>query len=292
MRLFEAVNKNYDLSDCIECTVECNPESTYRGLLGDLKSCGVNRISMGVQSFDDNELKFLGRPHNSKDVYKAYERIVSAGFENINLDLILAITNQTVKSLEYNLNEICRLSPEHISAYILKIEENTALGKLFTKDPDEEITEKMYLMTSEKLTAEGYEHYEVSNFAKPGFRSRHNMNYWQDGEYIAFGAGAYGYADGIRYRYSSDFRDFIYKKGFAEKITEEKITETEKRKEKIMLSLRLSDGLSKEYIRGKKDTEFFQRLISRGLATEKPDAYALTPKGFLVSNSIINELMD
>ena len=292
LRLFRAIRQSFNLSECLEITVECNPESTYIELLKTLKVCGVNRISMGVQSFDDRELIFLGRPHNSNDIYKAYQRIVASGFDNINLDLIIAISNQTVKSLEHNINEICRLNPTHISAYILKIEENTPLGKLFIKDLEEEIIEKMYLMTSEAFTKAGYEHYEVSNFSKPGFRSKHNMNYWQDGEYLAFGAGAYGYVDGIRYRYSSDFKDFIYKKGIVDRIIEEKITEDEKIREKIMLSLRLSDGLSKEFVKKPEDKAFFERLINQELAIEKPEAYALTPKGFLVSNSIINQILN
>jgi oxygen-independent coproporphyrinogen-3 oxidase len=118
------------------------------------------------------------------------------------------------------------------------------------------------------------------------------MNYWQDGEYIAFGTGAYGYVNGIRYRYSSDFKDFIYKKGIVEKIIEEKITKDEKKREKIMLSLRLSDGLPKEYIQKSENKIFVEKLINQGLATESPNTYSLTPKGFLVSNSIINELIN
>ncbi len=283
--------------DC-EVTLECNPSDT-----GGINSVfdfeiaakgGVNRISLGLQSADDTERKTLGRRGGCDDVARAMAKAKAAGIENISLDLMLGIPNQTKESL-LNSVEFCKNSgATHVSAYILKIEEGTFFYK--KRDnlilPDEDETAELYLTAADALEKAGFAQYEISNFAKNGFESRHNLKYWRCEEYLGVGAAAHSFADGKRFYYERSIDDFINGKP---PVDDDFGGDEE---EYIMLALRLTEGLffenfEKRY--GKKLPESITekaRLLQRhGLVNIDGNRIALTKQGFLLSNSVICELL-
>ena len=283
--------------DC-EVTLECNPSDTggINSVFDFEKAArgGVNRISLGLQSADDSERKALGRRGGCDDVARAIAKAKAAGIENISLDLMLGIPSQTKESLLKSI-EFCKNSgATHVSAYILKIEEGTFFHK--KRDslilPDEDETAELYLAAADALEKAGFAQYEISNFAKNGFESRHNLKYWHCEEYLGIGAAAHSFADGKRFYYERSIDDFINGKppvddGFGGD-----------EEEYIMLALRLTEGLifenfEKRY--GKKLPESISEkarlLQSHGLVTVDGSRIALTKQGFLLSNSVICELL-
>lgn len=284
-------------SDC-EATLECNPSDTgaadSRFDFSVVAKSGINRISMGLQSADNAERKILGRRGGCDDVERAIERAMKSGIENISLDLMLGIPNQTEKSLE-NSVEFCRKSgAKHISAYILKIEEGTPFYRI--KDtlslPDEDKTCDLYLSAVELLGKSGYHQYEISNFSEKGFESRHNMKYWHCEEYLGLGASAHSFVGGKRFYYERSTDDFIrgippVDDGFGGD-----------EEEYIMLALRLSEGLVFENFEKRFGKTVSERIIKKvrelqkhGLLNVDDCSISLTVQGFLVSNSIISELI-
>ena len=273
-----------------EFTVEVNPESVSADLIRTLAGAGINRISMGVQSFDDAQLKILGRLADKNRCLRAYSDILSGGISNIGIDLMLAVPGQDAESLAQTLNQALELRPAHISAYLLSIEPGTGLAADGVSPADDSLQEQMYLMTDRTLTEAGYEHYEISNFALPGMQSAHNMNYWACGPYTAYGSGAHGF-DGLeRYYYPPDAEAFIRSGGRIARITEQILSGRDKISEKIMLGLRTSKGIPADIIDGPKK-QFLDRLCTEGLASKTRGGYALTPRGFLVSDAVIAELL-
>lgn len=288
-----------DAAPGAEITVECNPSDTGRKDtpfdFAALKDAGVNRISMGLQSAVDSERKALGRRAGRDEVSRAAERAVSAGIDNISLDLMLGIPSQTPDSLTESLEFCVSSGAKHISAYILKIEEGTFLSEHTERYdiPDEDSAADMYLMTSEYLTAAGFTHYEISNFSLPGYESRHNLKYWQGKDYLGLGPAAHSMIDGRRYYYERSIDKYLA--GCPAVCDGEGGTADEF----LMLSLRLSSGFSiSEYEKrfstppGEKFKEKCQEFASSGLAEFDGDTLRLNPKGFLVSNSIISSLMN
>ena len=234
----EALRETFDLSSCEEFTVECNPESVTSELIRTWRFCGVNRVSMGVQTFHDSHLNTLGRLHTAADAEVAYRMLRQGGFENISLDLMAALPQQTEDELRDDLERILTLFPEHISVYLLKIEENSPFGRQGVAEADDEVQRDFYLLTHRMLTAGGYEHYEISNFARPGYRARHNSVYWAGGEYLAFGPGASGFYEGVRYRIPADTPLFCRQKGKVSPVVEEVVDREEARREAVFLGLR------------------------------------------------------
>ena len=291
--VLDAVKRSFKITDGAEITVEVNP--TSGGVLDYalLKSSGFNRLSIGMQSSNDSELKALGRRHSAKDVDAAVRAATDAGFDNISLDVMLAIPGQTKKSLDRTLKHCAELEASHVSAYILKIEEGTRFNnerdKLDLFSDDEQAA--LYEYTVSKLAGLGYEQYEISNFARDGRVSRHNMLYWHDEEYLGLGPSAHSFINGERF-YCPDSFDGFY---------DEKITYEGKggdREEYIMLALRLKEGLLFDRYKERFGEDVSAGMINAaaklsesGLVELTASSLSLTVKGFLVSNSVISYLL-
>jgi oxygen-independent coproporphyrinogen-3 oxidase len=298
--LLDTVNRtlNPPLSS-VEFTVEANPGTVDAKLLQVMKRGGVNRLSFGVQSFDPRLLKRLGRVHSVQDVYHSIRLAREAGFDNISIDLMFGLPDQSLAQLEETIEQALTLDLPHISAYSLKIEEGTLYDKWYRENkldlPDEDLEADMFELIIDRLTTAGYRHYEISNFARPGFESRHNLTYWRNEEYYGFGAGAHGYVAGIRYmnvKSVQEYIDQIDKKGSA-RCEDHPVSVKEAMEETMMLGLRLSEGVSSE--------SFYQRfgvrleeqygqqlhnLLSKGLICSDGQRYRLTKKGIFLGNEV------
>lgn len=272
-----------------EISMECNPNSASPDYLREIRSAGVNRLSFGVQSFCDNELKMLGRLHSAEQAVNIIKAAETVGFDNISADLMLAVSGQTFESLDENLDVISSLPLTHISAYMLKVEEGTPLAAdeaLLAKIPDEDDTADMYLKTVDRLSENGFEQYEISNFAKSGFECRHNLKYWRCEEYLGIGPAAHSFADGKRFACPKNLDTFIS----SEIQQNVPLDEGGSAEEKAMLALRLTkEGLSlADYPEAESRAE---PLIKNGLLKKEKGALKLTPEGCLVSNGIICRLI-
>lgn len=295
-RLFKVlseVRKSFTLSPDCEITVEINPSSASEELFSFLKKGGVNRISMGVQSAVTKERRAVGRNSDCGQVRYALELCKSYGIENVSLDLMLGLPFQTEKSLEESLDFIVSSGCSHVSAYMLKIEDGTPLyaEKDFLPLPDEDTVCDMYLRVCEYLCKNGFEHYEISNFARPGFQSRHNNKYWLCGEYLGLGPSAHSFLDGKRLYYKSELSCFLK--------NEPPVFDCDggTKEEYIMLALRLSRGLVFEEYESrfgekfpKEKLELAKELQKHGFLEADEKRISLTEKGFLLSNSIIARL--
>lgn len=281
---------NYN--DGAEITVEVNPKSYKSDFFETLNKNGFNRISIGMQSANDDELKLLTRNHNYFDVTCTVNKAREAGFKNISLDVMLGIQKQTPESLSYTLKKCIELNPEHLSCYMLKIEENTPYSEMNLILPDDDIVSDMYLNTCNMLESAGYNQYEISNFSKSGFESRHNLIYWNCEDYIGIGPSAHSLIDGKRYYFPNDIDYFLAGK---EKIFDDYGGGIY---DYIMLGLRLKNGISSDIItkKGYKLSESFlnkfKKYCELGYACFDGNNYFLTPKGFLIQNTILCELLE
>lgn len=293
-RLLDGVTANFNVEENAEITFEANPRTVCFETLRALRKAGFNRISIGMQSAVPAELEMLGRRHSREDVAKVVNEARRAGFTNLSLDLMLCVPGQTEKSLLESIDYVAALEPEHVSAYLLKVEEGTRFYKI--KDtldlPDEDAEADMYLLACNALEERGYMQYEISNFAKPGFESRHNTRYWNCDEYLGFGPSAHSFYEGKRFYYPRVLEDYI--KG------ETELSESDggSLEEYIMLRLRLKDGLHESELCRRYDTDFsffnkekLERFIKAGFIEKSTGKFNLTKKGFLVSNSVIAELI-
>lgn len=294
--------KKFSFNSDYELTVEINPNDINQDFMKGLKDLGVNRISTGAQSFDDNILKLIGRRHSSAEIYKAVDIARKIGFENISLDLIYGLPTQTIQGFEHDIKEIIKLDVEHLSLYGLKIDE----GCYFYDNPpeavaDEDIQADMYLMAGELTSAEGYEHYEVSNYAKKGYSSKHNTNYWRCGQYYGFGLSAHGYTDGVRYSNTCNITEYLNNPTVHE--YGKFLTEQEMLEEKIFLGLRLAEGINVADINTEFNIDFnkkYQSVLDKykspGYIIDTPTGYAFSDKketnGFLLSNPILSDFID
>lgn len=277
-----------------EITAELNPESTDREYLYGLKQIGINRVSFGCQTFDDNILKQIGRRHCAKDVEYAVKRAFNAGFENINLDFIYGLPNQTIKGFEDDLKHAINLGIQHISLYGLKIEEGCYFYKNYPENlPDEDLQADMYLKAVEIMKNNDFEHYEISNFSKHGFNSQHNLNYWNNNNYYGFGAAAHGYQGNVRYFNTSDLKKYI-----AGEYREEshKLTVQEQLEEEIFLGFRKLSGINIEKINKKFKINFeekYKKILQKysNYLTRTQNGYCLNTDGILISNAILAEFL-
>lgn len=289
--IMQALARTFAL-DAPEVTLELNPCTASAELMHGLRSAGVNRFSIGVQSGLDCELASLGRKHSAAQSAHAVELARSAGFDNISLDIMLGTPGQTQESLGRSLDFLLGLEPQHISAYMLKIEPGTPYASRKLELPDDDETARLYMTVSETLRNNGYEHYEISNFALPGYESRHNMKYWLCEEYLGFGPSAHGYFQGTRYSYPRSLEEYIAGEC---RIDNEPGGSAE---EYIMLGLRLSCGLGLDILRTRYNIDVgklllaAQPLCKAGLVRCENDRIALTPEGYLVSNAIILKLTE
>ena len=304
--LLDCVHDAFDVEKDAEITAEANPGTVDRRALRALRKSGVNRISFGLQSANDAELRALGRIHTRADFEKSYADARQAGFENINIDLMYGIPYQTRESFAKTLDFVRALSPEHLSVYGLKIEEGTPFYA--RRDslplPDEETEYKLYLDAHRTLSDAGFEHYEVSNFARRGFRSRHNLRYWLDENYLGFGVAAHSYFNNQRYAYVSDMDAYIREMesprdmaGILSECTD--IDVFTKETEYVMLRLRLFEGLSLDAYKATFGRDFLakygkklERYIAGGFMHAKVGRIAFTVKGMYVSNYILSDLLE
>ena len=285
LKIFDVIQNHFNVSASSEITIEVNPKTADKGKFSVLRKCGFNRISMGFQSFIDSELSCLGRVHSADDNKKAFYDAREAGFENISADIMFALPSQSIKDFEKSVNEMLSLSPEHFSAYSLSIDQGTHFYKIreTLNLPDEDEERRMYHFLCEKLFCAGYEHYEISNFAKAGFRAKHNTKYWLQEPYIGIGAGAHSYYGDKRYSNICDINKYI--KSNTPKEFEEYISADERKRERYMLRLRMMDGIEKE------ESEKIQKLVSEGLLEEVGGRIRLTKRGIDISNYVFSELI-
>ena len=287
--LIECVRDNFSVLENSEITVEANPDTATDEFLLAAKEAGVNRISIGAQSGSDEMLKFLGRSHSCNDTVKAVERARRAGFSNISLDLMIGVPDSNLGTLERDIDFILSLSPSHISAYILKVEPDTAFGKSAGALglPDDDAIAEQYLYMCDKLRTQGFSHYEISNFARTGLEGRHNMKYWLDMEYIGIGPAAHSFFGDRRFYYPRDLHKFIKESDVVCDGT------GGDNAERLMLGLRLEKGIDLTDIYGQIPNEIIVRarqLEKAGLINYSDGHISLTDKGMLLSNSVILEL--
>ncbi len=265
----EGLRQRFAIAAEAEVSLEANPESVDFDYLRGLRDLGVNRLSLGVQSFDDEELRFLGRIHSAAEAEAAYGAARQAGFENVGLDLIFGLPQQQLESWQRSLEKAIRLEPDHLSLYALTVEENTPLGRAVAAnrawEPDEDAQAEMYEESEERLEAVGYDHYETSNWAWPGHRCRHNLTYWETRPYLGLGAGAHSYLSGCRFANTplpQDYIELVQASGPAEEGTDgldlskmPQVTSLERQNQQtemsdmMILGLRLTEGVSRERFR-------------------------------------------
>ncbi len=307
-RIFEALRETFVLPEDVEITIEVNPGTVDEGKLLAYRECGINRLSFGLQSTNNDELQLLGRIHSYEEFVNNYKLARQCGFVNINVDLISAVPGQTVESWKKSLCDIIALSPEHISAYSLIIEEGTPFAKMYgegCKDesmlPCEEEERQMYHVTEELLNEAGYHRYEISNYAKEGKACRHNIGYWERTPYLGLGLGAATLTeDDVRYHNVSDLKFYLEHSAEPESIREEveKLSVTEEMEEFIFLGLRKIEGISLEEFAnafGKTLDECYgvniDKMIAQGFLEEKQGYLRLTKAGIDVSNQVFASVL-
>ncbi len=296
------LGKRFHIAKDAEITLEANPDSLTVNGLNRLKRGGFNRISIGVQSDNDDILRSLGRPHNFQHAKEAVENARAAGFDNLSIDLMFGLPTQTKSGWATCLKNAVDLKPDHISAYALTIQEGTPLYEYQDAIilPDDDAQADMYLYCVDMLESSGYQQYEISNFCLPGRESKHNLKYWKTGEYMGFGPSAASDFGSRRYTYVSDLNAYI--KGVAEQgiiVSEcEDVPLRERAGEYLMLRLRLAEGIEEEEYRKTflmpfdRIEELMNQYETEGWAEKNDGRWRLTPQGMLISNRLIGELID
>ena len=299
--IFNALKESGKVLIDAEVTVEVNPESISGMDLKLLRKNGVNRLSIGVQTTDDDLAKSLGRRHTIKQVEQTINRARKVGFDNISIDLIYGLPSQTKENWARTLNKAIALKPDHISAYGLKIEEGTPLYlfKDSPEIPDEDTQADMYLYMVSTLQDLGYRQYEISNFAQPGKQSKHNMKYWNREEYMGFGPSAHSFVGNVRYYYIKGVEEYIEAVEGRRMILveQDELSKSEQAMEYLMLGLRQSHGILGEeyYSIYQSSFEPIEALLleyeKRGLSRRVDGRWSFTPEGFLISNTLIREIL-
>ena len=302
--LFQHLRNNFEISPLSEITIECNPSSITQDLLACYHAAGINRISLGNQSFNDDYLKKLGRVHNAHDAIESFRLIRASGFNNISIDMIYGLPIQTLREWENDLNQAIALDPEHISAYNLIIEPETTFGELFAKGrlrlPSDETQETMYAHLNEQLTKTGYDRYEISNFAKLGYECHHNLKYWHLEPYLGLGPAAVSFDGQIRIRNLSVLQDYIdsLHQDILPPSETEALDSDKLREEYIMMSLRLNEGLSLDELKARfgydilrEKGDIINSLIKNGYVTIDDNCIRLDPQALFISDEIIVKLI-
>jgi len=305
MRKFLKLVRTYfpKQSSDIEFSMEANPGTTDEAKLAVMKEGGVNRLSFGVQSFNNELLERIGRIHHTDDVYRSIENARKVGFDNISIDLMFGLPKQTLEVMDATLDEALKLDLKHYSIYSLKVEENTLFHKLFNKNqlplPDEEEELQMYLLIMRRLQEAGYEQYEISNFAKPGYSSKHNITYWKNEPYYGIGAGAHGYAKHMRHVNIKGVGPYIEgtKTGLP-LLEQHEVTKQEAMEDFMMVGLRMLCGVKDADFRAQFDlsiTDVFgpivDKLIAQELLIHEDGIYRLSDKGLLFGNDVFGSFL-
>ena len=301
--LLEKLTDKLDLSYLEELTIEANPGDLDQEKIAVLKESPVNRVSLGVQTFNDRMLKQIGRSHSEKDIYENIANLKKAGFDNISIDLIYALPKQTMEDVKTNVAKAIALDIPHMSLYSLILENHTVFmnrmrrGKLPL--PKEDLEAEMFEYIIAELEKEGFEHYEISNFSKPGFESRHNLMYWDNAEYYGIGAGASGYVDGVRYKNHGPIRHYLQavEAGNA-RVQEEVLTLKEKMEEEMFLGLRKKSGVSKKRFEEKFGLSFegqygsvVAELTEQGLLVADKDIVRMTKQGLFLGDTVAEKFI-
>lgn len=297
-KILDVLRRFYHLAPDCEISAECNPATGGKELFSAMRSLGFNRLSVGLQSAHRNELRALGRAHDFGGFLQTWEQAREAGFENLNVDVMFGIPLQTEKSFLETLEQLIPLAPEHLSAYALALEEGTPLWRRrqTLPLPGEEETAAMYLHMVDFLGANGLFQYEISNFARPGYQSRHNRKYWDMEEYLGFGVAAHSDFCGERFGNSRNLDAYLR----GEEICAERSRPgaAERENEYVMLQMRLAEGLREQAFAarfGHSAKTFFAKLepwIEKGYVRRMAEGAAFTPAGFLVSNPILSEIVE
>lgn len=299
-RISDKIFSRFDVDSKAEITIETNPGTLDAKKLAEMKSMYFNRLSMGLQAWQDRLLKKLGRIHTADEFETNFLQARDAGFKNINVDLMFALPAQSLDDWQETLEKVIKLRPEHISAYSLIIEEGTPFFDMFDrgelKETDEETDRKMYYLAKEMLNDKGYKQYEISNFAREGFECYHNKVYWRTEEYQGFGLGAHSYSDGVRFHNTYDMKEYL--RGGGLRLDKEFLSLQEKQEEFMFMGLRMNEGVS--------EAEFLSRfgesmdsvygdeikeLISEELLVKKDGRLSLTDRGVDISNSVFEKFI-
>jgi oxygen-independent coproporphyrinogen-3 oxidase len=309
--IIDTCRSAFVVADDAEVTLEANPETvTAHGMAG-YRNAGVNRVSMGVQSFRDEELRRLGRVHDAARARAAFDAVRTAGIDNLSLDLMLWLPQQTVEDCLFSVRSLAALGPSHASLYLLELYPNAPLKEDMARAgwslaPDEDAAD-MYLRAIDALAGAGYEHYEISNFSRPGLASRHNLKYWTDQEWLAFGCGAHSTLDGVRWKNVSatDAYTRSVERGAGPDIAERRDLSAEERfQEAVFMGLRLVPGIDLAEIQRRYGVDLWQRygerlapfaeagLLIREPGSGRPGILRLSPGGLLVSNEVMSVFID
>ena len=299
-KLLQGIGKNFQLAADAEVTIEANPGTLTPEKLALYRRYGINRISIGLQSPENQELRALGRIHNYQQFLESYHMAREAGFSNINIDLMFAIPGQSYEGWIQNLRTVAKLGPEHISAYSLIIEEGTPFSARKLDLPDEDTEYRMYEDVAAVLGKYGYYQYEISNYAKKGLECRHNKGYWQRTDYLGLGLGASSLIDHIRFSNTDNMEEYIKNSRQPEKIRcdMERLSETDEMAEFMFLGLRMTEGVSmdvfEEYFGKKMESiygDVLKKHLSIGMLEKKESRIYLTRKGIHVSNGVMADFL-
>ncbi|SHG89276.1 radical SAM family heme chaperone HemW [Tepidibacter thalassicus] len=302
--IFKCIYDSFNIKKDAEITIESNPGTLTKEKLKLLYSIGVNRLSMGLQAYQKKHLDYLGRIHSYEEFEKNFKDAIDIGFENINVDIMFSLPNQTFDDWRETLENVVSLNPAHISAYSLIIEEETVFGKMYEKGElnvlDEEIDLKMYHYTRDYLKTEGYNQYEISNFSKSGYECKHNILYWRSKEYLGLGPGAHSYLEGVR------FSNYCSLETYFEKLNNNilpvedshKLEEKDKIEEKIFMGLRMNEGIYFKEFKEEFEIDFMkeykdiiEKLRNKNLIDYTKDRLYLTNRGIDLSNSVFVEFL-
>lgn len=302
--ILKTIKQKYNISRNVEITIEVNPGTATKEKLRDYVEAGINRISIGLQSCNNNLLKMIGRIHTYEEFLSTYKLAREVGFKNINVDLMIGLPNQTLDDVKKSLEEISKLNPEHISVYSLIVEEGTPIEKKIADEqlklPNEELEREEYWEVKKFLESLGYKHYEISNFAKTGYESKHNLNCWEQKEYLGFGAAAHSYMKKTRYSNTENIEKYINQEMQSKQlhIVHEVQKKEEQKKEYMLLGLRKIDGVQISSFKNKFGCnpimEFkneLKKLTQEGLIKIDLDQIKLTEKGIDLANIVWEEFI-
>ena len=301
VEILEAIKEKFNISKNAEITIEINPGTVIEEKLKDYYEVGINRISFGLQSTNSQLLKLVGRIHSYSSFLEGYNLARKTGFKNINVDLMIGLPVQTLKDVQKDLSRIIELNPEHVSVYSLIVEEGTRIEeKIKNKElylPSEKLERKMYWEVKKKLEEAGYIHYEISNFAKAGYESKHNLSCWNQEEYLGFGLAAHSYFNNVRYSNTDDFEEY-FDCPENSKIIHERQTDEDKQKEFMLLGLRKIEGVAISDFKNKfienpiyLYRETLNKLVTQGLIEVDIDSIKLTNRGIDLANLVWEEFV-
>ncbi|HRM37297.1 MAG TPA: radical SAM family heme chaperone HemW [Trichococcus flocculiformis] len=303
-KLLNGIRSTYSLPKSAEFTMEANPESVSFEKLKIMRDYGVNRLSMGVQSFNNDILKKIGRIHTAEQVYTSVADARKAGFDNMTIDLIFRLPNQTMADFEDSLKKALELDLPHYSIYALILENKTVFYNLMRQGklplPSEDTEADMYALAIETMTKNGRNQYEISNFALPGYESQHNLTYWKNETYFGFGAGAHGYIDGIRYHNHGPIQQYLapLRENNLPIIRQQQLSKNEQMEEEMILGLRTMAGVSQQHFAEKFQTSLLDQyasvisdLVTEGLLMLDGDRIRLTQRGVFLGNEVFRSFL-